>query len=179
MSRERRQPVTTGFILKTHQVWLRGSHVSLPTFSMQNFWGPLLPGGWRIPRKQLKCTRVTRSVHHFVRLWRLRMSSWKSEKRLERLKTHPWAQRSRPAEACRCLSRTASNADAPRYPPPSRTAHKHTVTARSEHHSDVIRFKGLKRAFQFSLSLNTEETTETQMASWQIKTGLCDIAKKY
>lgn len=24
-------------------VWLRGSQVSLPTFSMQNFWGPLLP----------------------------------------------------------------------------------------------------------------------------------------
>lgn len=25
------------------QVWERGSHVSLPTFSMQNFCGPLLP----------------------------------------------------------------------------------------------------------------------------------------
>lgn len=28
---------------KTHQVWLLGSHVSLPTFSIQNFCGPLLP----------------------------------------------------------------------------------------------------------------------------------------
>lgn len=27
----------------THHVWLRGSHVSFPTFSMQNFCGPLLP----------------------------------------------------------------------------------------------------------------------------------------
>lgn len=33
------------FICDTHQVWLLGSHVSLPTFSMQNFWGPLLPAG--------------------------------------------------------------------------------------------------------------------------------------
>lgn len=37
----------------THHVWLRGSQVSLPTLSMQNFCGPLLPDGeeqWR------KCT---------------------------------------------------------------------------------------------------------------------------
>lgn len=26
-------------------MWLRGSHVSLPTLSMQNFCGPLLPVG--------------------------------------------------------------------------------------------------------------------------------------
>lgn len=31
------------WIWTTHQVWLRGSQVSFPTFSMQNFWGPLLP----------------------------------------------------------------------------------------------------------------------------------------
>lgn len=29
----------------SHQVWLLGSHVSLPTLSMQNFCGPLLPEG--------------------------------------------------------------------------------------------------------------------------------------
>lgn len=28
---------------QTHHVWLLGSQVSLPTLSMQNFWGPLLP----------------------------------------------------------------------------------------------------------------------------------------
>lgn len=27
----------------SYHVWLRGSQFSLPTFSMQNFWGPLLP----------------------------------------------------------------------------------------------------------------------------------------
>lgn len=34
--------INSNFI-KTHQVWLRGSQVSFPTFSMQNFCGPLLP----------------------------------------------------------------------------------------------------------------------------------------
>lgn len=34
-----------GPAMLTHHVWLRGSQVSLPTLSMQNFWGPLLPDG--------------------------------------------------------------------------------------------------------------------------------------
>ena len=33
---------------ESNHVWLLGSHVSLPTFSMQNFWGPLLPGGFDV-----------------------------------------------------------------------------------------------------------------------------------
>lgn len=37
----------------THHVWLRGSQVSLPTLSMQNFWGPLLPDG---EEQRRKCT---------------------------------------------------------------------------------------------------------------------------
>jgi len=33
----------TWLFVHTYQVWARGSHESLPTFSMQNFWWPLLP----------------------------------------------------------------------------------------------------------------------------------------
>lgn len=36
-------PATSQENQQAHQVWLRGSQVSLPTLSMQNFCGPLLP----------------------------------------------------------------------------------------------------------------------------------------
>lgn len=39
----------------TYHVWLRGSHVSLPTLSIQNFWGPLLPVNYEYS----KCHYVT------------------------------------------------------------------------------------------------------------------------
>lgn len=112
---EHHLPVTSTFILKTHQVWLRGSQVSLPTFSMQNFCGPLLPGGRRIRRKGFKCVCVTwvREINVFLVVKALRefLFSLMSEKQIDWRLTHELSEapQRKPAGAHHKLHQTQTH----------------------------------------------------------------------